>query len=92
MSAETHADTLAEADDTVALEMLGAVEAHVLQKVSETTLVVILLHRTHFLSDVEECTLLGIFIVLDVVGQTIGQRIFDDSCVKGQLLHVLGRE
>ena len=51
--------------------MLGAIEGEVLQKVSQTALVVILIDRTHFLSDVETSHMLRESIMTNVVGQAI---------------------
>ena len=53
--------------------MLCAVEAHVFEEVSQTTLRLFLLDSAHLLCDVEVGTILRPVVVADVVGQTIVQ-------------------
>ena len=57
----------------IAREMGCTIEAHVLQEMGETALVVFLLHRAHTLGDVEVATLLGPLIVADVIGKSVLQ-------------------
>jgi integrase/recombinase XerD len=55
------------------IEVLCAVEAHVFEEVSQTTLRLFLLDSAHFLCNVEVGTVLRPVVVADVVGQTIVQ-------------------
>ena len=71
VGAELDADGLAPAQQFVALEMLGAVEGHVLQEVGQSALVVVLLDGAHALGDVELGALFGPVVVADVVGQSV---------------------
>ena len=72
---EVQTDPLDEVHNAVALavEVLTAVEGHVLQEVGQTVLVVLLLHGAHALGDVEVGTVLGIIVVTDVIGQAVVQ-------------------
>ena len=65
---ELHADFLAELHHAVALEMLAAVEAHVLQEVGEAALVLLFEDGTHLLCDVKVDLVLGLLVVTDVIG------------------------
>ena len=87
--AELHTDALTPADDLVALEVVGAVEAHVLQEVSQTALVVVLLDRADTLGDVELSTFLGPVVMTDVVGEPVVELTNADVFVDGQRHHHL---
>ena len=65
-------DALEEVDDSLAREVLCAVEGDMLEEVSQTLLRVFFLHRAYLLGDIEFCSTLGLFIVTNEVGQTIG--------------------
>ena len=71
VSAILHANRLQVFLQGVVLEMVGAVEGHVLEQVGKTSLVVVFLHRPHFLCDIETGHMLRIVVVADVVGQSI---------------------
>ena len=73
VATELHTNRLAPLHNIVTLEVLRTVEAHMLQEVSQTTLVVILLNRTHALGDVKLCALFGPCIVANVIRQTVVQ-------------------
>ena len=51
--------------------MLGAVEAHVLQKVGKPALVVFFQNGAYLLRDIEVRLVLGQSVVPDVVGQSV---------------------
>ena len=87
--AKFHADAFAILNDAVAGEVLGAVEAHVLEEVGQTALVLFFLYRTYLLRDIEVNTLFGQGIVTDVVGQSVGQFAVTHSGVNGQHRHLL---
>lgn len=44
-----------------------------LQKVCKTTLVIVLIDGTYLLGNVETCHVLGIFVVANVIGESIGK-------------------
>ena len=71
-------------DEVVALSLIhiliGTVEGEVLEEVSQTALVIILIDRTHFLCDVETGYMLRITVVTNVVSQSI---------IKTTYLHIL---
>ena len=64
---ELHAHALTPAQQLVTLEMFRTVKGHMLQEVGQTTLVVVLLNRTHTLSDVELGTLFRPVVVTNVI-------------------------
>ena len=51
--------------------MLGAVEGHVLQEMRQTVLVILFEDSTHSLRDMKLCTLLGLFVMTDIIGQSV---------------------
>ena len=67
---------------TLAGEVFGPVEGHVLQEVSQTTLTRLLLDGTHALGDIEvrESCLLG------VMTDIIGQAVLEFSCPDVRIL------
>ena len=67
----THA--LEETVHTVAWEMLTAIEAHVLQEVGQSPLVVLFLQTTHALRQIEARPVLRPVIILDIIGESILQ-------------------
>ena len=69
--AELHADALQVLLQGITRKVCRAVEAHVLEEVCEATLVVLLLHGTHTLRDVEVTTLLRPFVVADIIGESV---------------------
>ena len=58
---------LTPSENTIAGEMLGSVEAHVLKEMGKTALRLLLLNRTHLLGDVELCTVFRPCVVTDVI-------------------------
>ena len=86
--AELHADALQILLQGIAREVRCAVEAHVLEEVSQAALVVFLLHRADTLSNVEVTTLLGPFIMADEIGETVVQLACLDSRVKRNRRHL----
>ena len=80
ITAILYADALQIVLQRVALEMVGTIEGKVLQEVSQTALVIILIDRTHFLCDVETGYMLRITVVTNVVSQSI---------IKTTYLHIL---
>ena len=91
VAAELHADGLAPLHDVVALEVLGAVEAHVLQEVGQTALLVVLLYGAHALCEVDLGPLLRPGIVTDVVGQSVVEPAHAHVFVDGDGGHLLRR-
>ena len=87
--AKLHAKGLKIANDAILGEVLGTIEAHVLEEMSQTALVVLLLNRTHLLCNVEVCLSLGVLVVTDVVSKPVVK--FPDTGVRvdGKRLHSL---
>ena len=71
---------------SVAREVGSSVETHVFKEMGKTTLVVILLDGTYFLSDIKICSFLRPVVVSQIVCQTIGQSAFANCRVEWQLL------
>ena len=72
--AELHTDAFAVLDElSIIGEVLRAVEGHVLEKVGETALIVVFLHRSDLLGDVEIDLSFGFGVVSNVVGQSVGK-------------------
>ena len=88
VASELHADLLAVGYHFVALEVVGAVEAHVFQKVGETALALLFLNGTHLLSDVEIGAVLRPVVITDVIGQPIVQFTDAYGCVSGDRRHL----
>ena len=76
-------NALQESNKVLPGEVLRPVECHVLKKVSKTGLWVFFENRTHLLCDVVISTILGVFVVTNNVGQTIGQRTHTYSRING---------
>ena len=89
VGSELHTDSLAPLHDIVTLEVLGTVEAHVLQEVSQSALLVILLNGAHALCDVELGTLLGPSIMTNVISQSVVQLTDFYLGVNGHCRHLL---
>ena len=91
VATEVHTQRAGVVDNALALavEVLTAVEGHVLQEVGETTLALLLLNGAHALSDVEVHTVLGIIVVADVIGQSAVQFTDAHSIVHGDGRHFL---
>ncbi len=75
----------------LAVEVLTAVEGHVLQEVCKTALALLLLDGAHALRDVEVHTMLRIVVVADVVGQATIQFADAHSRVHRDGRHLLSR-
>ena len=72
--AELHTDTFAVLDElSIIGEVLRTVEGHVLEKVGETALIVVFLHRSDLLGDVEIDLSFGFSVVSNVVSQSVGK-------------------
>ena len=83
---EFHADAFAILDELAVVgEVLRPVESHVLEKVSQTALVVVLLNRSHLLGDVEIDLSFRFGVVPNVVGQPIGEFSLPNGVVGGEL-------
>ena len=95
--AKLYTDGLEPVDERVAGEVLGAVEAHVLEEVGQTALVFVLEDRAYLLGDEEVGLTFGVLVVTDVVGQSVGELAHDYGAVDrgvrrlNQLRHVLSR-
>ena len=70
-------------------KILGSVKGHVLKKVCQSGLIVFLLHGANPLGDVKIGSFLGLFVVPDVIGQSIGQFAITYFRVDGKGLHLL---
>ena len=69
-----HTNTFAVFDElSVFGKVLRTIESHVFEEVCQTALVVVFLHRTHLLGNVEVYLSFGLFIVTNVVGQSVGE-------------------
>lgn len=75
-------------NDAVAGEVVGAVKAHVLQKVSQTALRVVFENRTDFLGNEEVGLALRRFVVADVVSQSVIKLAITDSGVDRKRRHL----
>ena len=71
VSTEVHTHGLKIIDDAFAREMLGAVEGHMLQKMRQTILVILFEDSTNSLCDMELCALFGLFVMTDIIGQSV---------------------
>ena len=89
VSAELHTDRFQILDESVAGEMLGAVEAHVLKEVSQTALVIFFEDRANFLGNIEMSLIFRLFVVTDVIGKTVIQFADTDLLVYRNLGHLL---
>ena len=89
VSAELNAHRFAPLEHIVALEGLGAVEAHVLKEVSQTALVVFFNHRTHLLRNIKLGLSLRIVVVTDVISQSICQFSYTHCSVNRDGWHAL---
>ena len=69
--------------------MLRAVESHMLQEMRQTSLVVVLLNRTHLLGDIELSTLFWPRVVTDIIGQSVIQLTNAHCGVNGDVRHLL---
>ena len=76
--------------ELIAGEVLGSVEAHMLQEVGETALVVVLKNRSDLLGDEEVCLTLGGLVVAAVVVQAVGEHPVAHLRVGGQFVGLLG--
>ena len=81
-----HTYFLAEIHGTVAGKMLGTIETHMLQEMGQTTLVFFFLYRTHLLGNIEKGSILGIFIMLNILSQSVGQSSLRYIGVKRQFV------
>ena len=90
VATEAGTDALEEVDDSLAWEVLCAVEGDMLEEVSQTLLRVFFLHRAYLLGDIEFSSTLGLFIVTNEVGQTIGELSDTDGGVYGEWWHFAG--
>ena len=84
-----HTNALEIVLETVSLEMFGAIESQVLQEVSQTTLVVILIDGTHLLCNVETSYMLREIVVTNVIGQDIVEVTDSHILVNRYLWHLL---
>ncbi len=90
VATELHADRLAIAQQGIALEVVAAVEGHVLEEVGQTALALLLLDGTHALGNVEVGTVLRPVVVPDVVSKAVGQFTRSDIGIHGQR-HLLSK-
>ena len=92
VSAEGSADALQPVEEILVGEVLGAVEAHVLQEVGQAVLVGLFQQGARVGGEIEFGTLSGFLIVADVVGQAVVE-LADAGCrVIGELLLRNSRE
>ena len=88
IAAEGCADALEPFEETLAREILGSVEAHVLEEVGETVLVRSFLDGTHVGCEVEFGTVGRFVIVPDVIGEPVIQGSLADCRVVWKLWHL----
>ena len=84
-----HTDGLQILLQGVALEVVRAVEGHVLQEVGQSALVVVLVDGAHFLGDVEVDHMFGIVVFADVISQSVVQFADANLRVNRKLGHFL---
>lgn len=87
VATEACADTLEEVNDSLAREVLGAVEGNMLEEVRQTLLGVFFLHRADLLGNVKFCSALGLFIMSDEVGESVGELTDAYGGVYGKRWH-----
>ena len=58
-------------DDALTREMLRTVERHMLQEVRQTVLMILFEDSTDSLRDMELCTLFGLLVMTDIIGQSV---------------------
>ena len=87
VTTEARPDTFEEVDNPLAREVLGAVEGNVLEEVCEPLLGVFFLHRAYLLGDVKFCAALGLFIMSDEVGESVGELANAYGGVYGKRWH-----
>jgi len=68
VEAKLNANRFKVVDYTLTRKMLGAVESHVLQKMCQTVLVILLKYCTYILGNKKFCALLGFGVLPNVVG------------------------
>ena len=89
VGAEFHAYGFQILRELLAREVLGAVEGHVLEKVGEPLLGVVLLDGSHVVQDVEVGLSLRLVVVTDVIGHSIFQFTGAEFGVRGdRLVHL----
>ena len=71
VGAELHADALAILHHAIAREMLRTVETHMFEEVRQTALRFVFQDGAHFLGDIEIGLALRLFVVPDVIGQSV---------------------
>ena len=89
IAAEGGADALEPVEDPLAGEILGTVEAHVLEEMCQTVLVRSLLDSTDIGGEIELCTLLRLVVMTDIVGKSVVKLALTDSRIVGKRLHLL---
>ena len=87
---ELHSDALQVLDQAVAGEGLRAVEAHMLQEVGKTPLVLLFEDGADFLGNVEVGLVFRVFVVTDVVGQSVVKLADADGGIHRDRRHLLG--
>ena len=85
---ELHTDALQVLLQTITREVFCAIEAHVLEEVSQSALVIIFLYGTYALGDVEIATLLGPLIMANVIRKAVLQFTHLDGWVKRNRRHL----
>ena len=81
---EFHALALEPVDDALTGIVGCAVEAHVLEEVSQAALVLVFEDRTYFLSNIEISLTLGLLVMTDIVGKSVVKDTVDYGTVHRQ--------
>ena len=68
VSTEVHTDGLKIIDDALTGEVLGTIEGHMLQEVSQTILMILFEDRTYTLRDMEFAALLRLLVMTNIIG------------------------
>ena len=89
VAAELHTQRAGVVDDAITLEIIRAIESHVLQEMSQTALVIVLLNTSHTLCNVEVGHILRPVVFTDVISQTIVQLSHFHVFVNGNGWHLL---
>ena len=71
ITAKVHTDRLKIINNSFARKVLSSIERHMLQEVSQTVLVILFQHRAYCLSDMEIAALFRLFIMTDIVRQSV---------------------
>ena len=71
IATELHSDRATILDKVVSLKVIGTVEAHMFEEVSQSSLAFVFLNRTDFLRYIEVCAVFGPIVIADIVRKSV---------------------